>query len=72
MELEARQAQMQQRIAVEQQVKKELAECTFKPKVRDFFYFAACLSAIVMLVADVLGPIIPQGHDTIKAKSRLE
>jgi hypothetical protein len=24
---------MQQRIAVEQQVKKELAECTFKPKV---------------------------------------
>jgi hypothetical protein len=28
---------MQQRIAVEQQVKKELAECTFKPKVRFIF-----------------------------------
>jgi hypothetical protein len=27
----------QQRIAVEQQVKKELAECTFKPKVRMCF-----------------------------------
>jgi hypothetical protein len=35
-ELEARQAQMQQRIAVEQQLKKELAECTFKPKVSGF------------------------------------
>jgi hypothetical protein len=35
-ELEARQAQMQQRIAVEQQLKKELAECTFKPKVSAF------------------------------------
>jgi hypothetical protein len=34
---------MQQRIAVEQQVKKELAECTFKPKVRFILRFSDCL-----------------------------